>query len=78
MEEVEQGGEEGVLRLAAGAARITVGCTGSEVGKHISSWEGRFLVATSGDLGSSCYQRKKERWSLLLGMKEGSLQLGRI
>ena len=51
-EKVEQGGEEGVLRLAAGAARITVGCTCSEVGKHTSSTEGRFLVATSGDLGA--------------------------
>ena len=40
-EKVEQGGEERVLRLAAGAARITVGCTGSEVGKHTSSREGR-------------------------------------
>ena len=51
-EKVEQGGEEGVLRLAAGAARITVGCTGSEVGKHTSKWEGSFVVATSGDLGA--------------------------
>ena len=51
-EKVEQGGEEGVLRLAAGAARITVGCTGSEVGKHTSSREGRFSVVTTGDLGA--------------------------
>ena len=50
-EKVEQGGEEGVLRLA-GAARITVGSTGSKVGKHTSSWEGRFLVITTGDLGA--------------------------
>ena len=40
--EVEQGGEKGSLRVAGSAARILVGCTGSEDGKHTSAREEGF------------------------------------
>ena len=47
-EKLNKEAKKGCLRLAGGAPRITVGCTGSEDGKHTSGRE----EGSSSDLGA--------------------------